>query len=185
MEVYYMKFFRDLFQSSESIISTILGMAVVVILGVMIYTYATEKQTDVANPDGGSTTKKEETVALPTTHVVVSGESLWSIAEKYYKSGYNWVTISVANVLQNPDYIEVDQVLTIPKADPIRVGETSSTSTDKPSVEPKKYTIVVGDTLWDIAVREYKDGTRWTEIAKANALVNPDKIYAGTIILLP
>ena len=63
-------------------------------------------------------------MALPTTHVVVSGESLWSIAEKYYKSGYNWVTISLANVLQNPDYIEVDQIPTIPKADPIRIGET-------------------------------------------------------------
>ena len=159
-------------------------MAVVVLLGVMIYSYVTGKQTDV-NPEGGTTTKKEESVALPTTHVVVSGESLWSIAEKYYKSGYNWVTISLANVLQNPDYIEVDQILTIPKADPIRIGETSSTSTDKPSVDPKKYTIVAGDTLWDIATREYKDGYRWTEIAKSNALVNPDRIYAGNTILLP
>ena len=179
-----MKFFRDLFQSSESIISTILGMAVVVILGVMIYSYATGKQTNV-NPEGGATTKKEESVALPTTHVVVSGETLWSIAEKYYKSGYNWVTISVANVLQNPDYIEVDQVLTIPKADPLRVGETSSTSTEKPSVEPKKYTIVAGDTLWDIAVKQYKDGYRWVEIAKANALANPDVIFSGDTIVLP
>lgn len=159
-------------------------MAVVVILGVMIYSYVTGKQSGV-NPDGGSTTKKEESVALPTTHTVVSGETLWSIAEKYYNSGYNWVTISVANTLQNPDYIEVDQKLTIPKADPIRVGETSSTSTDKPSVEPKKYTIATGDTLWDIAVKQYNDGYRWTEIAKANAVANPDVIFAGDTIVLP
>jgi nucleoid-associated protein YgaU len=39
--------------------------------------------------------------------------------------------------------------------------------------------------LWTIAVRAYGDGYKWTEIAKANKLVNPNLIHPGNVFVLP
>lgn len=47
------------------------------------------------------------------------------------------------------------------------------------------YKIVEGDTLWDIAVRAYGDGYRWSEIATANSIPNPNLIYTGNSLKLP
>lgn len=47
------------------------------------------------------------------------------------------------------------------------------------------YTVVRGDTLWDIAVRAYGDGFRWKEIAEANNLVNPNLIHQGNVFAIP
>lgn len=46
---------------------------------------------------------------------------------------------------------------------------------------------VVGknDSLWKIAVREYNDGYKWIEIAKANNLKNPSLVYVGQKLILP
>lgn len=48
-----------------------------------------------------------------------------------------------------------------------------------------EYTIRSGDTLWDISVRAYGDGYRWSELAKANNIQNPDLIYPETELRLP
>ncbi len=49
--------------------------------------------------------------------------------------------------------------------------------------------IVVGpwDTLWDIAVRAYGDGTRYRDIFSANRdqLRDPRRIFAGQVLLIP
>lgn len=47
------------------------------------------------------------------------------------------------------------------------------------------YTVVRGDTLWDIAERAYGDGFRWGDIAKENKLANPDLIHSGNVFILP
>ncbi len=47
------------------------------------------------------------------------------------------------------------------------------------------YTVKSGDTLWNIAERQYKDGYKWVDIAKANKLVNPGQISSGTKLTLP
>lgn len=52
-------------------------------------------------------------------------------------------------------------------------------------IEGETYTVVKGDTLWDIADRAYGDPYRWTEIAQANELVNPDLIHAGNRFTIP
>jgi nucleoid-associated protein YgaU len=49
----------------------------------------------------------------------------------------------------------------------------------------KSYTVVAGDTLWDISVRAYGTGYRWVEIAQANHWQNPDLIYPGNVFQLP
>ena len=50
----------------------------------------------------------------------------------------------------------------------------------------KTHTVQKGETLWEIAGREYGDPTQYFRIKKANPqLKNPDKIKAGTKILIP
>jgi len=50
-----------------------------------------------------------------TTYKVVKGDHLWGIAERAYGDGYKWVEIAKANELANPNLIEVDQVLKLPR----------------------------------------------------------------------
>ena len=47
-----------------------------------------------------------------------AGDSLWSIAQKHLGTGTKWEVIYKANqdLLQNPNQIQIGQVLTIPAA---------------------------------------------------------------------
>lgn len=179
------KSLRAKFDSADSLVSLALGLAVVLVIGITIVNYVKSK-TQVAT----STTKEEQMApdgktTLPTKHVVKEGESLWSISSTYYKSGYNWVDIQKANNLTDANMLENGQTLTIPVVTPIVVeGQVSSASV---SMTPKHqtYTVVHGDDLWDIAVKEYGNGYRWVDIAKTNNLVNPDLIHAGNVLQLP
>src|SRR3989344_3020485 len=47
------------------------------------------------------------------------------------------------------------------------------------------YEVKEGDNLWTIAEREYKDGYKWVDVAKANSLTNPDLIHQGNQLKLP
>lgn len=175
------------FDSTDSLVSLALGLAVVLVIGMTIVNYVKGKTQKAA-----STTKQEQeakangTVPLPTKHTVKEGDTLWSIAEVYYKSGYNWVDVQNANSLVNPDMIEAGTVLTIPSATPI-VAQTGAASSATTSMTPKdkSYTVTQGDDLWDISVKEYGNGYRWGDIAKANNLVNPNLIHPGNVLMLP
>jgi LysM repeat protein len=46
---------------------------------------------------------------------VVSGDTLWAIAERFYGDGSQYPKIASANGIANPDLIMVGQVLTIPE----------------------------------------------------------------------
>lgn len=52
---------------------------------------------------------------------------------------------------------------------------------------PATYTVVRGDSLWRIAQRYYKDGSRWKEIWWANRdqIRNPNLIYPGQVFVIP
>lgn len=51
-------------------------------------------------------------------------------------------------------------------------------------ITPKTYTVVKGDTLWDIAARFYGSGTKWGEIAEKNGITNPKLLQIGTVLYL-
>lgn len=62
---------------------------------------------------------------------------------------------------------------------------TTATVTPKDSQTSSTYTVKPGDDLWTISENVYKDGYRWTEIAKLNKLENPGIIHAGNKLMMP
>jgi peptidoglycan-N-acetylglucosamine deacetylase len=176
---------------ADSYVSAALGLAVVLLIGSVIYNIVANKPVTPIGTGAKIETVTEKTSpnpspATPTKHTVLAGETLWSISEKYYQSGYNWIDIKTANQITNPDEIEIGQVLNIPNVKPIVVnqGQISAVNTDN---KPKdtSYKIAYGDTLWSIAENEYQDGYRWVDIAKANNLTDPNLIHVGNVLKLP
>lgn len=190
------KKYKKTLQFPESYVSMGLGLLVILVSGMLIYNFIRSKpvsdsgQDQVSN-NGTASLAPQPVFAVPTIHVVAPGEDLWVIAEKYYRSGYNWTTIAKANNLPDPNIISTGQKLNIPKADTITVASEQSISpkqTDTSAPEKivgKTYTVVRGDDLWLISVRAYGDGYQWVKIARANKLVNPNLIHVGNVLTLP
>lgn len=173
---------------NENTISTILGGIVVVVIGLLVFNYfksinqgqiskegAQEQVTPVpGEPKIVEEEGKKVPQGLPVTYTVQEGDHLWKIAEDYYSSGYNWVDIARENNLERPNQLAVGQKLTLPKAE---VKQPTITADGKaaPTIEGDTYTVQKGDHLWEIAIRAYGDGYRWTSIYQANKdLIGPN-----------
>lgn len=173
------------FTSTDSYVSLVLGIAVVLVVGVLLYNFVQSRGQQA--PTTSAPTTDEEKMATGTpggTHTVAAGETLWSISEKYYKTGYNWVDLVSANDLPSPDRIEEGQQLVIPTVTPIVAPGQVASGEAVTQPATKSYTVVQGDSLWKIAVARYNDGYKWPEIAQANSLANPDLIHAGNVLTL-
>lgn len=128
-----------------------------------------------------------------TSYTVVSGDNLWNIAERKYKSGYNWVDIQKANKITNPNVLFAGTKLTLPNVQakvivsekPTATNQQVGSSVQTNKISGNSYTVVKGDTLWDISVRAYGDGYAWTKISQANKLPNPNVIHSGNKITIP
>lgn len=137
--------------------------------------------------------KKPSIAKTEATYTILEGDTLWNIAEKKYNSGYNWTDIQKANKIANPDVLYVGTKLILPNVEPKiatvvkpnNVNQQISGTIQTNKISGSSYTVVKGDTLWDIAVRAYGDGYAWTKISKANNLSNPDKIFSGNKITIP
>lgn len=123
--------------------------------------------------------------------VVQKGDSLWSIAEKKYTSGYNWTDIARVNNLSNPSDIHLGDKLILPNV-PSKTPTNLITShvSNNPlstmtAITGNSYTVIKGDNLWNIAVRAYGDGFRYEDIARANNLANPRMIFSGNVLQIP
>ncbi|MCE5291085.1 MAG: LysM peptidoglycan-binding domain-containing protein [Nocardiaceae bacterium] len=55
-----------------------------------------------------------ETPPEPRSYTVEDGDTLWAIAEKFYGDGGRYPEIAAASGIDNPDVINVGQVVTIP-----------------------------------------------------------------------
>ena len=158
----------------------ILGAVVIVVVGILIVNYFKDKNSGVITDNSSQATMNQN------EHTVAKGETLWSIAEESYGSGYNWVDIKSTNNLTS-DSIEIGQKLIIPDnveaKTPTITENTEIAGTS--SITGDTYTVEKGDCLWDISVRAYGDGYAWTKIASANNLDNPNIIHTGNILVLP
>jgi nucleoid-associated protein YgaU len=179
----FLKNLKKQFTGPESYISLTLGFLIVLVAGLLVYNFFTKKGTQLGENTNKEEIKEEAAVDLPSTHTVAAGENLWTIAEKYYKSGYNWVTIAQANKLADADAIEIGQNLSLPKAETIKPQGEKILATATVSV--KEYTVAKGDNLWKIAVEQTGNGYNWIKIAQENNLINPDVIHAGNVLKIP
>ncbi len=118
-------------------------------------------------------------------YTVQSGDDLWHIAEKFYKSGHNWVDLAKANHLENPGVLFAGTVLIIPSIAPKLATVPTQVQPQAPPISSGTYMVQSGDDLWNVAVRAYGDGYRWTDIAKANSLSNPSIIHSGNVLKIP
>lgn len=160
----------------------LLGVLIVVVASIFAVTFF--RNSNLSKFDKINTA--DSTVAAPTSfYEIKQGDSLWSISEKIYGSGYNWVDLAKENNLSNPGLIHSGNKLTIPDVPKITVATVQLTQNNGPSISGSNYTIVKGDNLWTISIRAYGDGYKWIEIARANNLPNPDLIYAGSTIKIP
>jgi nucleoid-associated protein YgaU len=170
------------FLSADTYISMALGLAVILLVGAALFNVLSKRAVQ-DNPEQTAGESAHESVQL--IHRVQEDETLWSIATTYYQNGYHWVDIQKANNLIDPDLLITGQIVVIPAVSQ-ETGEVDSlaASTDaKPLHE--WVTVTQGESLWIIALREYGDPYRWTDIAEVNKLTNPDIIHAGNILRLP
>jgi nucleoid-associated protein YgaU len=105
--------FFQRFSLKESYTSLILGAIVVVVAGILIFSFIQGNKsslTSSVNEDSES----QESEDASSTYTVKPGDDLWSIAEDVYDDGYRWTDIAKANNLSDPGVIEVDDELKIP-----------------------------------------------------------------------
>ncbi len=188
------------FKKHESDLSIFLGVIVILVVGSFIIKNYNRTSPGETIPAIG--TENEEPLS-ENIHSVKKGEDLWKIAETYYNSGYEWKSIANANNIKAPYIIEEGQYLTIPdlkfptpsetvpnsfeKVKEVfpTAGTTTGNIYDNVITQSERYTVVVGDSLWKISLKLYGDGYRWTDIAKANNLKNPDLIHPGNVFVIP
>lgn len=180
---------------NETLISAIFGVVVIIIIGMLAINYFSKRQSGETIP---SLDVSEETT-LPTTHIVASGEDLWSISEKYYGTGYNWTDIAKANNMSDPNQITEGQSLAIPDVNPrFTIGEKLPTTSPKvtsviPTAVPvaenfegkSTHKVLKGENLWRIAEKYYQSGYNWVDIAKANNLTNTNLIEESQELIIP
>lgn len=182
------------FKWGESYTSLLLGLIVVIIGVLFIASLAKSPHTkEVTSTSTTATPEIQQPSPTPTeeVYIVSKGDNLWNISEKIYKTGYNWVKIAKENNLTTPGSIDVGQKLLIPAIEPtVTPTQTviqfpTTDHTPSQAITENSYTIKKNDTLWDIAVRAYADGYKWTAIAKTNMLTNPDLIFSGNVLIIP
>lgn len=196
---------------NENVLSMFFGLVTVLLIGILIVRMyranSPAEISDMAQETAAPTemvgevavTKMDDGTKVPTELpekvTVEKGQHLWAIAEKYYGSGYNYVDIAKANNLSNPGQLAVGQELVLPKVAVKEVvkeniaSEDSQTpalgATNEQKIEGDSYTVVKGDNLWEISVRAYGDGYKWSEVASANNIAHPNYIEVGQVLKLP
>jgi LysM repeat protein len=101
-------------------------------------------------------------------YVVQSGDSLWSIAQRY---GVELGELRAANALRSST-LRPGQLLTVPSARPVSGGAQAQLAT---------YQVRSGDTLWQIARRH---GTSPRSLQQVNGL-RTSRIYPGQVLRVP
>ena len=149
-------------------------------------------------------------LAKPKTHVVASGETLASIAKKFYGSEEGNRRANVAKIfeanrklLKSADEIRVGQKLIIPALPSptkskglfsgpsfeqvVSIGQKATFGVTPNITSGRLYTVKEGDSLWKISAEKLGSGVRYKEIARLNAdiLPNEDDVRVGMCLKMP
>lgn len=133
------------------------------IIGYGVPSYADNVKADIKDNDTGYQTIE-----------VKKGDTLWGIAEKYLGSGSRYREIMSLNSLTSVT-IHPGLVLNIPG---------TNTKANEAAKKTKTYTVKKGDTLWNIAAKYLKNGSRYVEIMSLSKITSTT-IHVGQILILP
>lgn len=133
------------------------------IIGYGVPAYADNVKANIKDNDTGYKTVE-----------VKKGDTLWGIAEKYLGSGSRYREIMSLNSLTSAT-IHPGLVLSIPG---------TNASANEAAKKTKTYTVKKGDTLWDIAAKYLKNGSRYVEIMSLSKITSTT-IHVGQILTLP
>ena len=118
--------------------------------------------------------KNMDTSTEYQTVEVKKGDTLWDIAAKYLGSGSRYREIMSLNSLTSVT-IHPGLVLSIPG---------TNASANEAAKKTKTYTVKKGDTLWDIAAKYLKNGSRYVEIMSLSKITSTT-IHVGQVLTLP
>jgi LysM repeat protein len=118
----------------------------------------------------------------PVEHVVLPGETLASIANRY---GLTVTQLAQINNIANPNHIFRGQTLKVfsqPAATLLDAPAVVASEPQAESTEGIAYTVKPGEHLADIA-RQHN--VSWPAIVQANNITDPNLIKAGETIIIP
>ena len=170
----------------ENYASFILGAIIVVILGLLVANFISQKKQDIGEGEQTQQALEEqkklaEEKTSTSEYKVEKDDSLSKIAEKVYGDLTLWPVIASANNIANPNIIFVDTVLILPAKLEVAKLKENLTKTE--------YIVVEGDTLFKIAQQVYGNGSKWPVLNKANKvgrLANGNPlIFVGNKLIIP
>jgi len=121
------------------------------------------------------------TVPLPdqtATYTVVSGDTYWTISQKF---GVSFAKLLQVNNATDKSWLNIGDKVIIPQAS--GASTTSApTSTSKPYITYKDYTVKAGDTVWSIA-NNYN--IPMTDFMSANNFTASTWLTIGQVVKIP
>lgn len=119
-------------------------------------------------------------------YIIKKGDSLKSIAQKYYGNSNKEKTIANLNFIENPSSIKVGEEIIVA----VRPLEETTTKPSKKSktnsvICKTTYTIHAGDTLGKIAQKLLGSSSKANKILEVNPDIRPDRLRIGTKINIP
>lgn len=115
--------------------------------------------------------------SAPARYTVQAGETLDSIAERFDTTA---AVLAQLNGILNPSRVLPGQALRIPIDSAVGLDGLGASGLPESAVET--YTVLVGDTLFELAARL---GLDVAELARANGIVNYHLIYPGQVLVIP
>lgn len=181
----YLEKIESEIQTNQSKVSLVLGALIVLVAGILIFNYFSRSKPDLGPAQQTEVTQQDVSPdALPGKYTVKEGDTLFDIAGRYYKDGYQFGVIAQANKLADVNVITAGEVLDIPKL-PEGIGGAINQTIWGEKIEGGSYTVAEGDWLSTIAGRAYGDIMAFDKIAKANNIPNPDLIEPGATLIIP
>lgn len=133
------------------------------IIGYGVPSYVDNVKADIKDNDTGYQTVE-----------VKKGDTLWGIAARYLGDGSRYREIMSLNSLTSAT-IHPGLVLSIPG---------TNAKANEASKKTKTYTVKKGDTLWNIAAKYLKNGSRYVEIMNLSKITGTT-IRIGQVLTLP
>ena len=123
-------------------------------------------------------------------YVIKKGDSLRSIAEKYYGNSSKERAIADLNFIENPSSVRVGEEIIIDvkplgKSDAVTSASSNSSFSQAFTSDQNTYTIKRGDTLGKIAKKYFGKSSEASRLMKANPGIDPRYLKVGDVIIIP